>query len=193
MALIDLIADLQQQAKAQADEILEAARREAQAIEQEAARDISEQFEALLGRKEDESRADARAAVAAARRAAMQDTLEARASLISRVFERAHSLLPEVSVSGDYLDTLGRSLDEALEFVDGDGAEVRCSPGMTRAIGAALKGQKGLTVTEDAEITSGFVVTDKTGSVVVDERLDARLSRMQRALAIDVLGRLPER
>jgi vacuolar-type H+-ATPase subunit E/Vma4 len=142
--------------------------------------------------KEIEHGAEARVAMAAARHAAMRAVLLSRTLLVERVLERARALLPEAAQTEPYLSALGGELTEALRFVDGDGAMVRCSVDLAPAVREALRGRPEVTVEAETDVGTGFIVSGDGGSVLVDGRLETRIDRLAATLAIEIHARLQE-
>lgn len=190
MGLKELIGELQRDAQDKADGIREAAQAEAAAILQATEREIAERSRARLDEQEEQEQTRARSEVASARQEALRQVLDARARLIGRVFDRTRALLGELSDSERYRKTVPGSVRRALEFVEGEQAIVRCSESNVRAMRAALKGITRVKVESDAEVANGFVLTDEAGTVTIDEQLEARLSRLEPALAIEIVGQL---
>lgn len=191
MSMADLITELRSAAEDEAEKIIEAARREAEAIDQQAAREVSDRRARFLTEKERAIRKEARSVLATARRTAMRDVLSARTKLVDRVFEKAKQLLPSVSKSESYMATVVSDLHAALRFVENN-AVVRCPAALVPVALKAVQNRENVTVEEDAEISTGFVVTGERGSMTIDDRLETRLQRTAPALAIDILARLKE-
>ena len=129
----------------------------------------------------------------AARHAAEQGTVRgvllARAAFLDRVFERADALLNELPRNADFARRLTPLLVDALPFVEGAGARVRCAPACTEGVRAALgaAGAGPTDVVADDRIPAGAVVENAAGDVRVDATFAARLRRLRPALAIDAV------
>jgi vacuolar-type H+-ATPase subunit E/Vma4 len=145
-----------------------------------------------LREKEAEYGAQARVAIAAERHAAMEAVLLARTRVVARVLERARALLPDAGQKEAYLSTLSSELMEALQFVDGEGAVVRCSAALAPAVREGLRDRPEVKVETEADLGTGFVVVGAEGSVVVDGRLETRIDRLASVLAIEIHARLQE-
>lgn len=192
MAGSDLDTELRRAADATAESILNAARSDSGRVASHSERAIEDRRRALKELKEAEYGADARRAVANERHAAMRAVLMARTQVVDRVLERARALLPEASMDERYLTALGAELSEALTFVDGDDAVVRCSPSLEPAVRKALSDRQRVRVEPEKEMGTGFLVVGAGGSVVVDGQLDTRISRSASSLAIEIHARLQE-
>ncbi len=192
MAGSDLDTELRRAADATAESILNAGRSDSERVASHSERAIEGRRRALKELKEAEYGADARRAVANERHAAMRAVLMARTQVVDRVLERARALLPEASMDERYLTALGAELSEALTFVDGDDAVVRCSPALEPAVRKALSDRPRVRVEPNEEMGTGFIVVGAGGSVVVDGQLDTRISRSASSLAIEIHARLQE-
>jgi len=116
--------------------------------------------------------------------------LLARTRVVARVLERARALLPDATQSEAYLSTLSSELMEALQFVDGEGAVVRCSRDLEGAVRKGLRDRPEVKI--EADVGTGFVVVGAEGSVVVDGRLETRIDRLASVLAIEIHTRFQE-
>ena len=192
MAGPDLDTELRRRAERTAESILSVARADAERIASEADRLIDDRRREAMKDKEIEYGAEARVAVAAARHAAMRAVLLSRTRMVERVLERARALLPEAAESATYLSGLRGEVIGALQFVDGDGAVVRCSEGLAPAMREVLRDRPEVKVEPEADAGSGFVVIGAGGSVLVDGRLETRIDRLASALAIEIHARLQE-
>ena len=192
MAGSDLDTELRRSAERAAESILSAARADAERLASDADRLIRDRRREVKKDKEAEYRAEARVVIAAERHAAMRAVLLARTRVINRVFERARALLPGAAETDAYVSALGSELTEALQFVDNDGAVVRCSVDLVPAVQDALRGRPEVTIEPEADFGTGFVVVGGGGSVLVDGRLETRIDRLASALAIEIRARLEE-
>lgn len=192
MAGSDLTTELRRSAERTVESILTAARTDAERLASKAERRIGDRRRKVMKDKEIEHGAEARVAMAAARHAAMRAVLLSRTLLVERVLERARALLPEAAQTEPYLSALGGELTEALRFVDGDGAMVRCSVDLAPAVREALRGRPEVTVEAETDVGTGFIVSGDGGSVLVDGRLETRIDRLAATLAIEIHARLQE-
>ena len=192
MSGADLDTELRHSADWTAESILSAARTDAERIASETNRSIEDRRRELLEDKEAEYGAEARRAIAAERHVAMRAVLLARTRVVERVLERVRALLPEAARSEGYLSALGGELAEALQFVDGDGAVVRCSTALEPSVRKALRDRPELRVESEAGRGTGFIVVGAGGSVVVDGQLETRIDRLASTLAIEIHARLQD-
>jgi len=192
MATSDLDTELRQNAGRTAESIRGEARADADRLGSESDRLIEDWRGQALREKEAEYGAQARVAIAAERHAAMEAVLLARTRLVARVLERARALLPDAGQKEAYLSTLSSELMEALQFVDGEGAVVRCSAALAPAVREGLGDRPEVKVETEADVGTGFVVVGAEGSVVVDGRLETRIDRLASVLAIEIHTRLQE-
>ena len=192
MAASDLDNELRRSAGLTSESILGAARADAERIASEADRLIGDRRREMLKGKQAEYDGEARVAIAAERHAAMRAILLARTRLVARVLERARALLPDAARAEAYVSTLSNEVTEALQFVDSEGAVVRCSTDLERAIREGLRDRPEVKVETEAGIGTGFVVVAGDGSVLVDGRLETRVDRLASVLAIEIHTRLEE-
>lgn len=182
----NLDTELRRTAASTAESILTAARANAERVAAQADRSIEDTRRERLQAREAEYGAEARVMVAAERHAAMRAVLLARTRVVERVLERARALFPEAVNTDAYLSTLGNELTEALQFVDSDGAVVRCSTALEPIVRKALGDRPEVTVEPDSDAGTGFIVVGGGGSVLVDGRLETRIDRLSSSLAMEI-------
>lgn len=193
MAPSGLDAALRQRAHEAAEAIVRAARQEAARIAAEAEAAIEERRANVLGSREDEHQANARAAIAAARQESMRTVLLAKTGVVDRVLERARALIPDVKERETFRVALAEEVTEALAFVGAEGTLVRCSRALRPALVDALRAAPEVVVEVADEVGTGFVMVGEAGRVRVDGTLETRLHRLAPTLAIEIHGRLEER
>lgn len=192
MSASDLDSELRRAAHETAESILNAARTDSERVTSESERAIEGKRKELMEHKEAEHGASARRAIAAERHAAMRAVLMARTQVVDRVFESVRALLPDSAMDDRYLTDLGAELGEALKFVDGDDAVVRCSPSLEPAVRKALSSRPRVQVEREEDMGTGFIVVGGGGSVLVDGQLETRIDRLAPSLAIEIHVRLQE-
>ena len=192
MAKSGLDTELRHSAERTSESILGTARADAKRLGSESERVVEDRRRQVLKDKEAEYGAEARFAIAAERHAAMRVVLLARTRVVARVLERARALLPDATRSEAYLSTLSSELMEALQFVDGEGAVVRCSRDLEGAVREGLRDRPEVKIETEADVGTGFVVVGAEGSVVVDGRLETRIDRLASVLAIEIHTRFQE-
>ncbi|MGB8332087.1 MAG: V-type ATP synthase subunit E [Polyangiales bacterium] len=192
MSRSDLDTELRRRADTTAQAILGAAQVAAQRLASEADLRIAERRREVLEHKETEYGAEARVAIAAERHAAMRAVLLARTRVVDRVLERVRALLPEAATRPSYVSDLNRELTKALQFVEAEGAVVRCSPKLAPTLREALRAAPKVAVEATDSIGTGFVVVGRGASVTVDALLDTRVDRLASALAIEIHAQLGE-
>jgi vacuolar-type H+-ATPase subunit E/Vma4 len=188
----DLDGELRRSAERTMASILGSAKEEAEQLASEADETIGSRRRAVMEDKAAQYRSEARVATAGARHSAMQAVLIARTSLVDRVLEQARALLPALAENEKYLSELSDEVSTALQFVESDGAILRCAPALEPPIREALLGRPEVKVESSADVGTGFVLRGADGSVVVDGRLEGRLERLSSTLAIEIHARLEE-
>lgn len=188
MALADLIARLEQDADSQVQAIRHQAEADVRAIEVADA----EALAAATAQHLDRSRARRRAALqrelAVARRAARTRELEARHALLARILDRARGLLVEAASSDAYREALAGHLAEALSYLEGLPCRIRCAPICEPVLRPLVAGHHGVALEIDQTLGPGLIAETPDGTVVVDNTLGARLSRIERRLAVELMG-----
>ena len=188
MGLDELLGRLERDADARVAAIEARARAEVATIDAAADQASSQ----ARGQKLAGLRADRRARLdrelAQARHAARRDRLGAEHALLDRVMVRAGTLLLELESNEAYLSTIPERLAEALRFVEGRAARVRCRPTLAPALRGGLEGRADVTIEELATMPPGFSVVATDGSVEVDDTLPARLERLRPRLLIELLA-----
>lgn len=187
----DLSSELRRDAEATAESIRASARSEARRLTDEADRQIQRKLEAFLERQETKLRSAARLDIASARQEAMRELLLAKTRLVDRVIEAAEAGLLAASRSEAYLSRLPALTEEALRFAEeGEPLLIRCSPELVAAMNSASRHRPGVQVEADPDIQSGFVVTGRSGSLKIDERLERALEEARTDLGIAIHARL---
>ncbi len=186
MALQDLLDTLERDGAARARGILDAAQRRADEILAVADAEAERKRNARLAETTRRLEAAAASETVSQRRKAQAVVLEARNALLDLVFAQAAGMLDNAARSDAYRAALPEHVRQALAFLDGCEAVVRCRPELAPHVPAG----NGVTPETDAGVPPGFVVRAADGSVTVDQTLPGRLSRMKPDLSIAVLARL---
>ena len=190
MALSDLIARLEQEARTQADEIDRDAAAAVRAIELATDAAVAEITERELehGRAE-RRRVDAQAVARAGRQARARE-LEATHAQIARIFARARQIIPEVASSPVYAAALAMHVDEAVSFLQGLPLRVRCHTELLPAVRLLMEKYAGAMIEIDETLGPGVIVEAHDRSAIIDNTLGARLSRAETRLAIELARHL---
>ena len=192
MSESDLDTELRLRAERTATSLMREARAEADRLVDEAERTIEKRRADAMHNMEAEYRAEARVAIAAERHDALRAVLEARTRVVDRVLDELRAILPEATTMESYLSSLSDQISDALQYVDGDGAVVRCSPSLASAVQAVVQDRPQVRVEPTTDIDAGFVLAGAEGSVVVDGRLETRVDRLAPTLAIEIPKYLEE-
>jgi vacuolar-type H+-ATPase subunit E/Vma4 len=188
MALEHLLSALERDAEAEAQGLMDEAGRETARIAAESRARLDRRraefaagHEAVLG-------AAAAGAVAAARRLARRQVLEARERLLGRVFRAVEERLAEAACGAAYLRDLPREVATVLSYIEGP-AVLHCPPGLEPAVRAAVAAlaAPSITVRGDPAAGPGLRAVSAGGGLSVDATLAGRLARRWPGLAIEVL------
>lgn len=188
----DLSAELRRRAEEAAAAMIRAAESEAARITAEADAAVERQQHAVLSEHEAAHRAESRAELAAARQEAMRAVLLAKTRVVERVFARVREALPRVLEQERYRRQVAEEVVDALGFVEGAEATVRCPPGLEAVLRSALSDQTAIRIEADPDTGCGFVVTGDGGRLRIDGTLETRLTQLAPTLAIEVHGQLAE-
>jgi len=190
LAIDELIEALEREAAARVEGILADGRERAARLEAQHAEEHAQRRAESLSAEEARYRKAAESALASARQHAVERVLRARAALLDRVFATAEASLREAEQSARYREGLTRRLDEALRYLTGRDAIVRCRPELAKAMRPIVGRFDGVRVSVDRDAAPGFAIDAADGSLSIDETLPARLERMRPSLAIEILQRL---
>lgn len=184
MALADLISCLEREAQDRVRAIRETSDAEVRAIEEATDKAVAEIMARQFQRERAERDLVQQRELAVARRQARARELEAQHSQISRVLNRARTLLPKMADSPAYAAALTSHLDEALSFLHGLQPRVRCRAAFAPMLHAVIDRHEGAQLVIDESVDPGFVAEAGDGSVVVDNTLAVRLARAETRLTM---------
>lgn len=183
MALADLLATMEQEARTRAAEIRSAAEAEAAGIVQEAETRIAARQSSDLGTRQDRLRWESGRELAAERRRARAEILLLRERLLERIREAVVERLPELTQRKDYRERLPELLASGFAQL-GSGAPIRLRAGPPLATVLADLAGKRARVVPDSAVVAGFLLETEDGSRRIDHRLDERLSARWPHIAI---------
>ncbi len=189
MAIQELLAALDAEADARAEEQLAAARAEAKRIAEAAAEQLAAARSARVSDVESKVRRETEARLSSERRRARAEVLRERHAMVERVLAAATACFPSAIMAARV--PLERHLAEALAHVEGTVARVHCRPELMAAI-EPLAAARGLTVEATPAAGWGVVAADGSGRIEVDNTLEARLVRMRAVLAVALARRVEE-
>ncbi|MBM4777875.1 MAG: hypothetical protein GQE15_09250 [Archangiaceae bacterium] len=190
MALADLIARLEHDADTRISELTAKAEAEARSLLAEASRVKETLRTTELSRRRSVRQARLERELAEARARARAQVLEARHAVLARIFEKVRERIPTLGASESWASVLPRHLENALRYVEGQRVLVRCSPSSTPLVRQHLAGRDTVIVVEDPQTPAGFVVTSADEGVVIDQTLEARLTRSEQRLAVELMARV---
>ncbi|MBE0477325.1 MAG: V-type ATP synthase subunit E [Coriobacteriia bacterium] len=181
MALEDIFQALEEQAKADCDQILSGARDQAASI----AADCEVECDAIRRKHVEQREREVRAQVGQALNAARLDARKAVAAMkeeaVGRVFDNTREALGSVRSSGEYASLFRSLLEEAVSGVDGP-FEVLVDPADVALAGESLRGL-GLNAEVRGEISTaaGVIVTTDDGRVSRRNTLEDRLDKVRQS------------
>jgi vacuolar-type H+-ATPase subunit E/Vma4 len=189
VAIAELLAALDAQAEARAEQELAAARAEAARIAELAAAQLAAASAARVSDIESSVRRETEAQLSAERRRARTEVLRERHAMVERVLAAAAACFPSAIAARRV--PLERHLAEALAHIDGAGARVRCRPELRPQV-EPLAAARGLAVEDDPSAGWGIIAVDASGRIEVDNTLEARLGRMRAGLAVALARKVEE-
>lgn len=187
MALKDLVARLEADARARVDGIRDQAELEVRALEARTVAALTQDAARRLADRRAERRRALERQLSEVRQRTRAEALTARWALLERLFTRAGELVHEEGATAAYRDALPRHLDEALAYLETLGPLVRCHPDAAALLETHLAGRDDVTVLADPSMGPGVIATAADGSAEVDNTLAARLERLKPALAVALL------
>lgn len=188
MALPDLIARLDQDARSQVEAINARAEADVAGIAAAAARAVADTAAAASSHRRAEREAVSQRELAAARREARAAELVARRALLERILVRARDLLPAAARSPRYRETLPSHVKQALAYVEGLPVEVRCPAELEPVVASVIEGRADVALVTDESAGPGVVVRATNGSVAIDNTLAARLARLESRLSVELMA-----
>lgn len=193
MGLEELLGRLERDAGARIAEIEARTRGEIDAIEGAAAQEASRAGEEELASLRAHRRTRLEHEIAEARQSARSDRLRAEHALLERVLIRAAQLLEVLPLTESALSALSARLSEALPYMDGRAARVRCRPALASTLRKVISTHGDVTLEEVASMSAGVSVVADDGSVEVDDTLASRLQRMRPRLLVELLAGVDRR
>ena len=191
MALDQLLAALEREARAAADQALDDARQEAARIEAETERDIAARRAAAAGAVLAEQRAALERDLAGAGRKTRRDVLVARERLLTRLYAAVRAELPAAAASPAYRASLPARIVAARGCLDPDEPVVLECPGDVAALlGPLVAPDRTVSLRTVEGHGIGFRFATADGAVEVVDSLESRLESSRRQLARSALGRL---
>jgi vacuolar-type H+-ATPase subunit E/Vma4 len=191
MSIDQLIATMEARGAAEAAGVLEAAREEAVTIARQARMRMHARRQERERVTEQECRAYAAAEMADARRTTRADVLRARAASVERVWDSTRARLSGKAVRERLRSVVASHVREALPYLEDREAIVYCAVDLVKDVRAALKREAvAVPVEADSTVGTGVVIASKDGTVLIDNTLDARMTRLQPRLATELATQL---
>ncbi len=192
MALDQLLAALERDARSEARSRLERARRDAAAMVAEAEERAARERTLRLAAVEAELRDRARARLVTARRAALRRTLEARRRMFDRVLTEAARRLAGALRSEAFLAALPALVAEALTYLGDEPSIVSCPAAIAADVETCVGSRPGLTVRAGGVAGAGVRIEATDESVVIEGTLETRLAQLRPLLQIAILRALED-
>jgi vacuolar-type H+-ATPase subunit E/Vma4 len=189
MALTALLRTLEDEARGRIDEVLAAARVEAERLRRQTDEEQALRRAAAVDAREIELRAAAARELEAARRAAAGRVLEARAEALARVRTAAEVRLAARSADPALLPRLERDLQEGLGYLGNVPAVVEADAALLEELRRALNGRVDVTL-RPSDGRGGLMLRSVEGTVTVDASFVTRLDTMWPAIAVELSRRM---
>jgi vacuolar-type H+-ATPase subunit E/Vma4 len=189
MALEQLVATLENEARAEADRLLATARATAAELLAQGQTDIARRREQDRTAREAAARAPVELGVSAARFQARRIMLDARHGFADTVFRAARGHWPDILRRPAYRAGLRTELEEALASAGGRAAVVQSCPDLYEDLARLAAGKPAVTVARDPAVEAGFRMVVDGGALEMNCTLDARLSAQRPALLVELFRR----
>ena len=190
MALEQLIATLEREARSEQEAMLAAARSGIAASRAAANEQMEQRRTQATADRERRIEAALRAGLNEERRASRGLVLEARRRLVDRTFASARALLVPALETPEYRERLPGLVSQALEFLGNNPATIRAHPSITARLGEVLKSRSNISIESDSDVGAGFKLMAEGNALEIDCTLEARLEAARPALTIEVVGKL---
>lgn len=187
MALDQLIATLEHEAQAEAEELLAAARAEAAALLASAEEGAAQRRREATGNWESRVNAQVAEGLLEERRAARRMLLESRHRLVGQVVDAARPLLAGMLGSDQYRTRLAAWTAQAFECIGARTARVLCHPSLVGDLTRLAAGHPNATVVAHPSVGAGFRVVTEGDALQVDCTLEGRLEALLPVLSMEVL------
>ncbi len=180
------------QAEEEAASILEDAQEQAKAIREQAQTEIEAECHTLLEHAQEEAQAQRSHIVAAAQMEAHTLKLRRREKILRQVFDESQRRITEILHWPNYHSLALELIREAAQRLEADELVVHADPETHRLIGedslAQLAQELGVQLSFGDDLTTGVGVSVETtdGHRRYDNRLEARLERLQESLRTPV-------
>lgn len=182
-----LLEELGARSRAEIDQVLEAARSRAAAIEAESTHRIAQRRAAVLASCDDDLRRASDNAVAGARLDGCRGLLEAQYALVDRILTAAREVATTrlgLCVDPDHVV---RRAAELVSYAGDGNVELRCRESLARHLAPALASDARVRVVAGDAEPWGLTVICDGGRLTIDDTVDAWLDGQRAAIAIDVV------
>lgn len=186
MALENLLRILEEKARAEIEAERENGRAELSRIRSESEERLRREKERRLSEEERRLRRALAPEVARARLEARRRVSEARRDLASRVLEEVGRRLPRAVSDERYRASLSLRLEQCLRYAGDEPVRVRVAPKVAEIILEAGSRSKNVTVESDPSLQTGFQLETAGAVLVVDDTLEALLTRLRPELEIEL-------
>ena len=187
MALEQLLASIENEARAEIEAELARGRNEASSIAVAAAEQTARVREEALATEQAHGRRDLDAELARARLRARRTVLHARQRFIDRVLEAVERRLPAVVCEHRYLDALSTHYAKCHDYVRDAPVVVRAATSLVPRLRELASAHASVSVEADPSLGTGFFMATSDGVFVVDATLEQALDRWKREIAIELL------
>ncbi len=182
-----LLEVVERQGDAEAQQIRDAGAADAAHIRAAADVEAQSAISAHVEAKKHELRAANGRRLAAARWAARRSVFDARERLLARVIQATVAQLPRALIGEATDSRVATLLDEAWEYLPPGPVTIRCQPTLVESVQRLVAARGTVNVVSDPTIVAGVRMESPTGRLTIDNTLDARLDRMWRAIAAELV------
>jgi vacuolar-type H+-ATPase subunit E/Vma4 len=187
MGLRDLVARLEEDARARVDGIAAQAQDQVRQVDEGVRQALATDAARRLAGLRAERQRELNRQLSEARQRARAEALAARHRLLERLLDRAAGLVPQERNSARMRQALPQLLEEALSYLSTLRPLVRCHPEVLPLLEAQLTGRDDVKLLPDETMGPGLVAAAADGTVEVDNTLLGRLQRLRPKLAVELL------
>lgn len=186
MALENLLRILEEKARAEIEAEREKGRAEVSRVRSESEEQLRREKEKRLSDEERRLRGALAPELAKARLEARRRVSSARRDLAARVLEDVRRRLPRAVRDERYRASLPQRLEDCLRYAGDEPVRVRAAPGVAAILREAGSWRKNVTVESDPSLGTGFQLETAGAALVVDDTLEALLTRLRPELEIEL-------
>jgi len=187
MALEQLLASIELEARAEIEAELASGRNAGSRIAAAAAEEVARVRRRALATEQTRLREDLDSELALARLRAREAVLHARRRFIDRVLRALEGKMSSAVSDDKYLGALSTHYEKCRDYVGDAPVVVRAATALVPRLRELASGQKSVSVQADPSMGTGFQMATSDGVFVIDATLEQALDRWKREIEIEIL------